>query len=55
LPKLVGINHVALEVADLEEALAFWESIFGRGVIRRRSADPWYWRGDDFCYLTVKC
>jgi catechol 2,3-dioxygenase-like lactoylglutathione lyase family enzyme len=27
--KLVGINHVALEVGDLEEALAFWESIFG--------------------------
>jgi catechol 2,3-dioxygenase-like lactoylglutathione lyase family enzyme len=26
---LVGINHVALEVGDIDEALAFWESIFG--------------------------
>jgi catechol 2,3-dioxygenase-like lactoylglutathione lyase family enzyme len=26
---LVGINHIALEVGDIEEALAFWESIFG--------------------------
>ncbi len=29
MPKPVGINHIALEVGDLEEALAFWESIFG--------------------------
>jgi lactoylglutathione lyase len=27
-PRLVGINHVALEVRDLEEALDFWASIF---------------------------
>jgi len=26
---LVGINHVALEVGDLERALAFWRSVFG--------------------------
>jgi catechol 2,3-dioxygenase-like lactoylglutathione lyase family enzyme len=36
VPKLVGINHVALEVADLEEALAFWESIFGPLELRSR-------------------
>jgi catechol 2,3-dioxygenase-like lactoylglutathione lyase family enzyme len=29
VPRPVGINHVALEVGDLAEALAFWESIFG--------------------------
>jgi catechol 2,3-dioxygenase-like lactoylglutathione lyase family enzyme len=29
VPKLVGINHIALEVGDVEEALAFWESVFG--------------------------
>ncbi len=29
MPKLVGINHLALEVDDIDEALAFWESIFG--------------------------
>ena len=27
-PRLVGINHIALEVGDLEEALAFYGSIF---------------------------
>src|SRR5947207_4289489 len=29
MPKLVGINHIALEVGDVGEALTFWESIFG--------------------------
>jgi predicted enzyme related to lactoylglutathione lyase len=27
--RLVGINHVALEVDDLERALAFWRAVFG--------------------------
>jgi len=26
---LVGINHVALEVGSIDEALAFWEGLFG--------------------------
>ena len=37
--RLVGINHVALEVGSLDEALAFWEAVFGplqlRGRVRR--------------------
>jgi catechol 2,3-dioxygenase-like lactoylglutathione lyase family enzyme len=37
VPKLVGINHIALEVGDLDEALAFWESIFGPLELRGRS------------------
>ncbi len=36
--KLVGINHVALEVGDIDEALAFWESIFGPLRLRGRGA-----------------
>jgi catechol 2,3-dioxygenase-like lactoylglutathione lyase family enzyme len=36
VPKLVGINHIALEVGDLDEALAFWESIFGPLELRGR-------------------
>jgi lactoylglutathione lyase len=28
-PRLVGINHVALEVDDLGRALAFWRAVFG--------------------------
>jgi len=35
--KLVGINHLALEVGDLDEALAFWEAIFGELELRGRS------------------
>jgi lactoylglutathione lyase len=34
MPKLVGINHVALEVGDIDEALEFWESIFGELTLR---------------------
>jgi catechol 2,3-dioxygenase-like lactoylglutathione lyase family enzyme len=36
MPKLVGINHIALEVGDIDEALAFWESIFGEVTLRGR-------------------
>jgi catechol 2,3-dioxygenase-like lactoylglutathione lyase family enzyme len=39
VPHLVGINHVALEVGSLDEALAWWEKVFGplelRGRLRR--------------------
>ena len=34
--RLVGINHVALEVDSVEEALAFWEQLFGPLVLRGR-------------------
>ena len=37
MPKLVGINHIALEVGDIDEALAFWESIFGELTLRGRN------------------
>ena len=36
MPRLVGINHVAVEVDDIDEALAFWESIFGELELRGR-------------------
>jgi catechol 2,3-dioxygenase-like lactoylglutathione lyase family enzyme len=36
MPKLVGMNHIALEVGDLDEALAFWKSIFGELELRGR-------------------
>jgi len=39
MPRLVGINHVALEVGSIDEALAFLERVFGplelRGRLRR--------------------
>jgi catechol 2,3-dioxygenase-like lactoylglutathione lyase family enzyme len=36
MARAVGINHVALEVGDLEEALAFWRRIFGDVELRER-------------------
>ena len=36
MPRLVGINHIALEVDDIDDALAFWESIFGPLQLRGR-------------------
>jgi lactoylglutathione lyase len=32
----IGINHIALDVGDIDEALAFWESIFGPLELRGR-------------------
>lgn len=37
-PRVVGFNHVALEVGDIEEALAFYGRIFAF-ELRGRSAD----------------
>ena len=33
----IGINHIALDVGDIDEALSFWESIFGPLELRGRS------------------
>ena len=37
MPKLVGINHVAVEVGDLDEALAFLGRVFDDVRLRGRS------------------
>jgi len=53
VPKLVGINHIALEVGDLDEALAFWESIFGPLELRGRiSGMAFIDMGDQFVALS---
>ena len=36
MTRLVGINHVALEVGSLDEALAWWEEVFGPIELRGR-------------------
>ena len=36
MARLIGINHVALEVGSLDEALAFLESVFGPLTLRGR-------------------
>ena len=53
MPKLVGINHIALEVGDLDEALKFWESIFGPLELRGRSGGMAFIdMGDQFIALS---
>jgi catechol 2,3-dioxygenase-like lactoylglutathione lyase family enzyme len=52
MPKLVGMNHIALEVGDLDEALEFWESIFGDLKLRgRMSGMAFIDMGDQFIAL----
>jgi len=36
VPQPVGINHVAVEVGSIDEALAFFEKIFGELTLRGR-------------------
>ena len=37
MARLVGINHVALEVGSIDEALAFWDALVGPLTLRGRS------------------
>jgi catechol-2,3-dioxygenase len=53
VPRLVGINHIALEVGDVREALAFWESIFGPLELRGRAGSMAFIDlGDQFIALS---
>ena len=51
LPRLVGINHVALEVGDLEEALAFYGKIFRFTLRGRGKGQAFIDMGDQFLAL----
>jgi catechol 2,3-dioxygenase-like lactoylglutathione lyase family enzyme len=52
--RLVGINHVALEVGSIDEALAFWEALFGPLTLRGRSRSMAFVdMGDQFVALSV--
>jgi catechol 2,3-dioxygenase-like lactoylglutathione lyase family enzyme len=37
MPRAIGINHVALDVASLDEALEFWGALFPELRLRNRS------------------
>ena len=54
MPRLVGINHVALEVGDLEEALAFYGRIFEFEIVRETEFPrmAFLQMGDQFLNLT---
>ncbi len=50
-PRMVGLNHVALEVGDLEAALAFYGAVFD-STLRGRSANQAFLdMGDQFLAL----
>ena len=50
-PRLVGINHVALEVGDLEEALAFYGEVFQIDKVTREPGMAFIEMGDQFIAL----
>jgi lactoylglutathione lyase len=52
-PRPVGINHVALEVGDLEEALAFYGSIFDLRLRGREPGMAFVDMGDQFIALSA--
>jgi catechol 2,3-dioxygenase-like lactoylglutathione lyase family enzyme len=51
-PRLVGINHVALEVGDLEEALAFYSGLFDIARVDREPGMLFLDMGDQFIALS---
>jgi catechol 2,3-dioxygenase-like lactoylglutathione lyase family enzyme len=52
MPRLVGINHVALEVGDLEEALAWYGRIFNFDEPEREPGMAFIDMGDQFLALS---
>ena len=50
-PRLVGVNHVALEVGDLEAALAFYGGIFSFTLRGRAEGHAFLDMGDQFLAL----
>ena len=51
-PRLVGINHVALQVDDLEEAVAFYTNLFQPTAVDRSEPDAAFLEiGDQFIAL----
>ena len=50
-PRLVGMNHVALEVGDIEAALAFWGAIFDIKLRSKGKNAAFIDMGDQFIAL----
>jgi predicted enzyme related to lactoylglutathione lyase len=53
-PRLVGINHVALAVGDLEEALTFWGKLFDFEVDLSEPGMAFIDLGDQFVALAER-
>ena len=52
-PRLVGINHVALEVGDIDEALAFYGRLFDFSLRGRSETMAFIDMGDQFIALAA--
>jgi catechol-2,3-dioxygenase len=52
-PKLVGVNHIALEVGDVEEALAFYGKIFDFTLRGKGKGQAFIDMGDQFIALSA--
>jgi lactoylglutathione lyase len=51
-PRLVGINHIALEVGDLEQALSFYGAVFDFELRGRTPGMAFIDMGDQFIALS---
>jgi catechol 2,3-dioxygenase-like lactoylglutathione lyase family enzyme len=51
-PRLVGINHVAIEVGDIDEALAWYSRIFDFTLRGKGESSAFIDMGDQFINLT---
>ncbi|HTV89819.1 MAG TPA: VOC family protein [Stellaceae bacterium] len=51
-PRLVGLNHVAIEVGDIDEALAWYGRIFDFALRGRGERNAFIDMGDQFINLT---
>jgi lactoylglutathione lyase len=49
--RAVGFNHIALEVGDIEEALAFYGRLFGFGLCSKNKTSAFIDLGDQFLAL----
>jgi lactoylglutathione lyase len=52
-PRLVGLNHVALEVGDIDEALAFYGRLFDFSLRGRSATMAFIDMGDQFIALAT--
>jgi len=52
-PRLIGINHVAIEVGDIDEALAWYAQIFDFTLRGKGERNAFIDMGDQFINLTL--
>jgi catechol 2,3-dioxygenase-like lactoylglutathione lyase family enzyme len=52
-PRLVGINHVAIEVGDIDEALAWYAQIFDFTLRGKGERNAFIDMGDQFINMTL--